>query len=117
MVSIDHLPAILEGRIREWACRERFLLRDAKTFHTAVIQLLGSFGFCDIEREMPVKYCGRSGFIDIHATYPYRVAIELDRSKPRLKSIEKLIMLGPDVLKLVVLRTPPSHRYQHTYVY
>lgn len=67
-------------------CTVRLTKDDATTAHKAVMSALSRAGF-GLTSEYPVD----GGMVDVLATLPgSRIAIEIDRERPRIKSLRKL---------------------------
>lgn len=100
---------------RGWeASVEDTLLPDrAKDAHDAIERIIDAHGWTvHREWEVPDRGDGRRGFIDLVAFRDEeRIAVEIDRRSPRVKSIRKLNALrrrDPTWATYVILRSPPS---------
>ena len=83
----------------------RRLHLNAAMFHRGLQEELRREG-CRSHREFKVELFGnRDGRVDLLVTEPFLMAIELDRRRPRRKSIRKLRTL--EALRLIVLGQPP----------
>jgi len=75
---------------------------DARAFHKRAVAVLRRSCF-SVGVELPTTYGSASGYIDMVAWFRGgTVAIELDRRRPRAKSIEKL--LSVNAFRMIVLR-------------
>lgn len=88
MWSLGHLPKALSEVL---ATVHPAASDDANDFHRSLESAFRRAAFT-VRREFPMPYADRAGRIDIHAhrTDTGNLWLELDRNRPRSKSIQKL---------------------------
>jgi hypothetical protein len=100
---VDAAIAIVHGAIL-WLPRRLHL--NAAMFHRGLQEELRREG-CRSRREFKVELFGdRDGRVDLLVTEPFLIAIELDRRRPRRKSIRKLRTI--EGVRLIVLGQAPQ---------
>lgn len=84
----------------------------AKTTHNEIVSYLSNRGFhCEIEFKVPDRGDGRGGRVDVVAIKDdFKIAIEIDRRSPRLKSIYKLKSLPLEFARCVICRKTGNYR-------
>jgi len=107
----DRLQAVLDAR--PWEEISPNGPTEAKLLQGAVVDALRPLG--QVSSEIPVRFTGgRRGRVDVflECSTGTTVAIELDRGRPRAKSVQKLQSLEADV-RLICLRRPWRQRGPH----